>query len=309
MRGVDGVVVALGNFDGVHLGHRAVIRRALEIGREGGRRVVAATFDPHPRAVIRPGGEPWLLSTPETRRELLLDLGVDEVRVIRFDAELSRKSPEEFVDDVLVGELGASDVVVGENFRFGYKASGGVEELAETLRRSGGEAHPVPIRGVESGEEEISSSRIRALLGEGDAAGAARLLGRPYAVRGEVVEGDRRGRTIGFPTANLAPDPRLLVPARGVYAGYAELLERERRRYGACTNVGVAPTFERQENRVEAHLLDFDGDLYGQTVEVGFTERLRPEQKFSGLEELKAQISRDAERARRLGGWGSSGAP
>lgn len=301
MRGVGGAVVALGNFDGVHLGHQVVIRRALEVGRESGRRVVAATFDPHPRAVIRPGSEPWLLSTPETRRELLLGLGVDEVRVIRFDAELSRKSPEEFVDDVLVGELGASVVVVGENFRFGYKASGGVEELSQTLRKSGGVVHPVPIRDLESGEE-ISSSRVRSLLSEGEVARAARLLGRPYAVRGEVVEGDRRGRTIGFPTANLSPDPRLLVPARGVYAGYAELLERGRRRYDACTNVGVAPTFDRQENRVEAHLLDFEGDLYGVPVEVGFTERLRGEQKFSGIEELKAQISRDVESARRLSG-------
>lgn len=303
MRGVGGVVVALGNFDGLHLGHQAVIRRALELGRESGRRVVAATFDPHPRAVIRPGAEPWLLSTPETRRELLLGFGVDEVRVIRFDAELSRKSPEEFVNDVLVGELAASDVVVGENFRFGYKASGRVEELAETLRKSGGKAHPVPIRALESeAEGEISSSRIRALLMEGEVGSAASLLGRPYSVRGEVVEGDRRGRTIGFPTANLLPDPRVLVPARGVYAGYAEVLSQDGKRYVACTNVGVAPTFERREKRVEAHLLDFKGDLYGETVEVGFVERLRGEQKFTGIEELEAQISRDVKLARRLSG-------
>lgn len=298
-----GVVVALGNFDGVHLGHQAVIRRALEVGRERGRAVVAATFDPHPRAVIRPGTEPWLLSTAEVRRELLLGCGVDEVYVIRFDSELSRKSPEEFVDDVLVGELGASDVVVGENFRFGYKASGGVEELEATLRESGGEAHPVPIHSPDGGGEgEISSSRIRAMLSEGDVAGASRLLGRPYAVRGEVVTGDSRGATIGFPTANLSPDPRVLMPARGVYAGYAELLGRQKKRYVACTNVGVAPTFDRRENRIEAHLLDFEGDLYGEMLEVGFTERLRPEQKFSGIEELKAQISRDVERARRTEG-------
>lgn len=296
-----GVVVVLGNFDGVHLGHQAVIRRALEIGQESGRKVVATTFDPHPRAVIRPESEPWLLSTPDVRRELLLGCGVDEVYVIPFDTELSQKSPEEFVNDVLLRELGASDVVVGENFRFGYKASGGVEELAATLRKSGGEAYLVPIRSVEGlpdGEAEINSSSIRALLSEGDAAGAARLLGRPYAVRGEVVYGDQRGATLGFPTANLSPDPRVLVPARGVYTGYAEVPGGKR--YGACTNVGIAPTFDRRENRIEAHLLDFEGDLYGDTVEVGFTERLRPEHKFSGLEELKAQISSDVERARRM---------
>lgn len=301
-RAADGAVVALGNLDGVHLGHQAVIERALEVGRESRRRVVAATFDPHPRAVIRPGTEPWLLTTPEERRELLLGCGVEEVYVIRFDEEVSQKSPEEFVESVLVGEVGASAVVVGENFRFGYKASGGIRELAEALRKRGGEAYPVPLRSLEVGEG-ISSSRIRELLSEGDAAGAARLLGRPYAVRGEVVEGDRRGRTIGFPTANLSPDPRVILPARGVYAGYAKLPGGEL--YGACTNVGVAPTFDRQENRVEVYLLGFDdaeGDLYGRTIEVGFTRRLRPEQKFSGLEELKDQISRDVAEARRLNG-------
>lgn len=297
---MPGVVVALGNFDGVHLGHREVIDRALEVGRESGLRVVAATFDPHPKSVIRPCDEPWLLSSPEVRRELLLECGVDEVRFVRFDAELSRKSPEDFVRDVLVGELGASAVVVGESFRFGYRAAGGVDDLTATLRETGGEAHAVEIRGLNEEATEISSSRIRALLSEGDAEGAARLLGRPYAVRGEVVTGDQRGRTIGFPTANVSPEPRVLVPARGVYAGHATVLrEGGRERYAACTNVGVAPTFDRRENRVEAHLLDFDGDLYGETVEVAFTQRLRAEQKFSGLEELSAQISRDVEQARR----------
>lgn len=197
MRGVErsnGVVAALGNFDGVHLGHQAVIRRALEIGRESGRKVVAATFDPHPRAVIRPGTEPWLLTTPETRRELLLGCGVDEVYAIPFGTALSQKSPEEFVQDVLVGEVGASMVVVGENFRFGYKASGGVEELAASLGKSGGEAYPVPIHGREGEEEgEMSSSRIRELISSGKVADAGRLLGRTYAVRGEVITGDRRG--------------------------------------------------------------------------------------------------------------------
>jgi riboflavin kinase/FMN adenylyltransferase len=304
LRGVEesrGAVVALGNFDGVHLGHQAVIRRALEIGRDSGRRVIAATFDPHPRAVIRPGTEPWLLTTPEKRRELLLGCGADEVYVIPFDAALSQKSPEEFVEDVLVGEIGASAVVVGESFRFGHKASGGVGELDRSLRKSGGEAYPVPIHGQEeAGGDEISSSRIREFISEGDVAGAERLLGRPYTVHGEVVTGDQRGATIGFPTANLKPDPRILVPARGVYAGYA--LTSTGGRHGACTNVGTAPTFERQENRIEAHLLDFDGDLYGEMIEVGFTERLRGEQKFSGIEELKAQISRDVQRTRALEG-------
>ena len=296
---MSGAVVVLGNFDGVHLGHRAVIRRAVEAGRESGRRVIAASFDPHPKSVIRPGAEPWLLSSPEMRRELLLNCGVDEVRFISFDAELSRKSPEDFVRDVLVGELEAAEVIVGENFRFGHKAAGSFEDLARTMAEIGGEAHAVEIQALNGANEMISSSRIRSMLSEGEAEGAARLLGRPYAVRGEVVEGDRRGATIGFPTANLAPDPRVLIPARGVYAGHADVLrDGKRQRYAACTNVGVAPTFDRQENRIEAYLLDFEGDLYGETVEVAFTHRLRAEKKFSGVEELKAQISADVQRAR-----------
>ncbi len=303
---MSGAVVVLGNFDGVHLGHQAVISRAVEAGRESGRRVIAASFDPHPKSVIRPGAEPWLLSSPELRRELLLSCGADEVRFIRFDSELSRKSPEDFVRDVLVAELGAAEVVVGENFRFGHKASGGLEDLARTMAETGGKAHSVEIQSLNGADELISSSRIRSLLSEGGAEAAARLLGRPYAVRGEVVEGDRRGATIGFPTANLAPDSRVLIPARGVYAGHADVLRGSnehpggRQRYAACTNVGVAPTFDRRENRIEAYLLDFDGDLYGETVEVSFSQRLRPEKKFSGVEELKAQISADVQRARHI---------
>ncbi len=287
--------MALGTFDGVHLGHQAVVRRAVEAGRESGARVVAATFDPHPRAVLRPGSEPPLLSTPELRREALLGCGVDEVRCIRFDRELSRKSPEEFVRDVLVGELGAGAVVVGENFRFGYRASGGVEELAVLLGARGGELYPVPLY------DRVSSSRVRQLISAGEVSEAGRLLGRAYVLRGEVVVGDRRGRTIGFPTANVLPDPRALVPVRGVYAGFVEIVG-EGVRYGACTNVGVAPTFDRQESRVEAHLLDYEGDLYGRTVDVGFVESLRGEKRFSGLEELKVQISRDVAEARRRAG-------
>ena len=288
------VVVALGNFDGVHLGHRAVISRAVEEASSRGARSVAATFDPHPRAVLRPGEEPKLLTTPEVREELLLGCGVDEVRKIRFDWDLSRKSPGEFVHDVLVGELSAGVVVVGENFRFGHKATGDFDDLRRHMRETGGEAFAVPILAL---GEDVSSSRIRALISDGALREAAKLLGRTFSLRGEVVVGDRRGRSIGFPTANVLPDPRVLVPALGVYAGYVTL---ENECYLACTNVGVAPTFDRRERKVEAHLLDYDGDLYGKTVNVSFVERLRPEKRFSGIEELKAQISHDVEEAHRL---------
>lgn len=289
-------MVALGNFDGVHVGHRAVLRRAVEEGRRRGVRVVAATFHPHPRAVLGPGGQPGLLTTPELRREALLRYGADEVREIRFDRELSRKSPEEFVREVLVGEIGAEAVVVGENFRFGHRAAGDIRDLERAMRSSGGEAYGVPVRG-EDGEGGISSTRIRELVAAGEVEEAARLLGRPYLLRGEVIVGDRRGRTIGFPTANVRPDPAVVVPGRGVYAGFARVGKDV---HAACTNVGVAPTFGRGEGRVEAHLLDFDGDLYGLVVDVGFVRRIRPEKRFSGVEELKEQIARDVEDARRI---------
>ncbi|HET6885031.1 MAG TPA: bifunctional riboflavin kinase/FAD synthetase [Rubrobacteraceae bacterium] len=290
------VVVALGNFDGVHLGHQVVLRRAVEEGRRRGERVIAATFHPHPRAVLAPGSEPRLLTTLELRREALHRYGADEVRVIRFDEALSRMSPEEFVGDVLVGEIGAGAVVVGENFRFGHRAAGDVGDLRRIMRWYGGEAYSVPVRS-EDGRAPISSSRIRMLVGEGSVEEAAMLLGRPYVVRGEVVVGDKRGRTIGFPTANVLPDPALVVPARGVYGGFVRV---GKELYPACTNVGVAPTFERRESRVEAYLLGFGGDLYGRVIDVSFIGRIREERRFSGVEELKRQIARDVEEARRI---------
>ena len=289
-----GVVVALGNFDGVHLGHQEVLRRAVEEGRRRGMRVVAATFHPHPRAVLGTGDPPKLLTPLELRREMLLRYGADEVWVIPFDVGLSGKTPEQFVRDVLVGEGGAAVVVVGENFRFGYKAAGDFENLQRLMREAGGGAVGVQVRGagVEGG---ISSTRIRALVCGGDVTGAAGLLGRPYVIRGEVVVGDKRGRSIGFPTANVMPDPDAVIPARGVYAGFVRFGEEE---YAACTNVGVAPTFGRAESRVEAHLLDFDGDLYGRVVDVSFVKHIREERQFSGIEELTEQIRRDVEEAR-----------
>ncbi len=291
-----GVVVALGNFDGVHIGHQVVLRRAVEEGKKRNAKVVAATFDPHPQAVLRPGSEPKLLTTLAQRREALMLYGADEMYAICFDRELSKKSPEEFVRDVLVGDLGAQVVVVGENFRFGYRAQGDVRDLERLMASFGGKVHAVPLRAVND-EEEISSTRIRALIAAGEIRSAAGLLGRPYVIRGEVVEGDRRGRTIGFPTANVVPDPSIVVPDRGVYAGSVQVGEE---RYAACTNIGVAPTFERGENRIEAYLMDFGGNLYGRVVDVSFVERIRPEKRFSGIEELKRRITRDVEEAQRI---------
>ena len=290
-----GVVIALGTFDGVHLGHQVVIRRAVEEGRKRGLRVGVVTFDPHPQAVLRPGSELKLLTTLEVRKEILLACGVDEVHAMRFDENLSKKNPEEFVREVLVGKFKAAVVVVGENFRFGHKASGNIEDLRRHMRETGGEAYAVPIYACLG--ESINSTKIRALVAGGEVREAARLLGRPYSLRGKVVVGDKRGRVIGFPTANVLLDACSLVPGRGVYVGH---VWAEAERYGACTNVGVAPTFDQRDSRVEAHLLDYQGDLYGRVVEVTFIERLRPEKRFFGADELKEQIARDIVEARKI---------
>ena len=292
------VVVALGNFDGVHLGHQEVLRRAVEEGRWRDMKVVAATFHPHPRAVLGAGDPPKLLTPLGLRSEMLLLYGADDVWVIPFDVALSRKTPEQFVKDVLIGECGAGLVVVGKNFRFGHKAAGHFGDLLRLMREAGGMAVGVQVRGggMEGG---ISSTRIRALVSGGDVTEAAGLLGRPYMLRGEVVVGDRRGRSIGFPTANVLPHTDAVIPARGVYAGFLRFGENE---YAACTNVGVAPTFGRAESRVEAYLLDFEGDLYGRVVDVSFLKRIREERRFAGVDELIGQIRRDVEEARIIAG-------
>ena len=290
------VVVALGNFDGVHLGHQEVLRRAVEEGRRRGMKVVAATFHPHPRAVLGAGDPPKLLTPLALRCEMLLAYGADEVWVISFDAALSKKTPEQFVRDVLIREGRAGVVVVGENFRFGHKAAGEFRDLLRIMREVGGTAVGVQVHGVDGG---ISSTCIRALISGGEVTEAAGLLGRPYVLRGEVVVGDKRGRSIGFPTANVMPDTDAVIPARGVYAGFVRFGEEE---YAACTNVGVAPTFGRTESRVEAYLLDFEGDLYGRVVDVGFVKRIREERRFSGVDELIGQIRRDVEEARNIAG-------
>ena len=285
------VVVALGNFDGVHLGHQEVLRRAVEEGRRRGMKVVAATFHPHPRAVLGAGDPPKLLTPLALRCEMLLAYGADEVWVISFDAALSKKTPEQFVRDVLIREGRAGVVVVGENFRFGHKAAGEFSDLLRIMREVGGTAVGVQVHGVDGG---ISSTCIRALISGGEVTEAAGLLGRPYVLRGEVVVGDKRGRSIGFPTANVLPDVDAVIPARGVYAGFVRFGEEE---YAACTNVGVAPTFGRTESRIEAYLLDFKGDLYGRVVDVSFVKRIREERRFSGVDELTEQIRRDVEEA------------
>ena len=266
--------VAIGTFDGVHRGHRAVIDAA----RASGLRSTVLTFEPHPRLVL--GYDVQLLSTFERRLELLRDAGSDETLVVEFTPELSRLEAEEFVAGVLE-PIGTRIVFAGKNFRFGAGRRGDLE----LLRRLGLEVRPVPLL------EGVSSSRIRELLREGEVAGAGGLLGRPFELEGTVVFGDQRGGTLGFPTANLAPDPHLLVPAFGIYAGSA-LGHR------AAASVGVNPHYGGSERRIEAFLLDFEGDLYGERLRLELWQRLRDERAFASEDDLVAQIAADVEATR-----------
>ena len=266
--------VALGTFDGVHVGHRRVIDSALAAEL----RPTVVTFDPHPRVAL--GNEVLLLSTLERRLELIAALGVEDTLVVEFDLEVARLEPEEFAEQVL-RPLRAEVVVAGANFRFGRGRRGDLE----LLRGLGFDARPVPL------VEGISSSAIRALIGAGEVDRAADGLGRPVEVEGTVVAGDARGGTLGFPTANLAVPANLVVPAYGIYAGQAA-------GHRAAVSIGVNPHYEGSERRVEAHLLDFDGDLYGERLVVELWTRLRDERSFDSERELVEQIGRDVDAAR-----------
>ena len=271
--------VAIGTFDGVHLGHREVI----------GDSDTVLTFDPHPMSVIRPEAAPKLLTSALVKEDLIAGLGVSEMVVIPFDEEFASRSAESFVEDVLVGRLGAGRVSVGENFRFGHGAEGDAGLLAA---QNAFETRVVPL--VEVAGETVSSSHVRGLVAAGEVAQAAEFLGGPFLFEGEVVGGDRRGRELGMPTANLVPDDRLVCPGHGVYAAWA-------RGHAAAVNVGVRPTFETGRGLlVEAHLIDFEGDLYGQPLRIAFLERMRGERRFDSVDALVEQMQRDVVQAREI---------
>jgi riboflavin kinase/FMN adenylyltransferase len=290
-------VVSVGNFDGVHLGHAHVLREARTVaGRLGVDTVVAVTFDPHPMAVLRPEHAPPTLTSLETRTRLLAQAGVDAVLVLPFTRDIAQWTPVEFIERVLVNALHARAVVVGANFRFGVRASGDVATLTEA-----GESRDFETVGValDGGPQVWSSTYVRQCLATGDVAGAAEALGRPFTVRGTVVEGDRRGRELGYPTANLPVPPVDAAPADGVYAGW--LTRRDTgERFPAAISVGTNPTFEgERERRVESYVLDRDDlELYGVEVEVAFVERLRGMVKFEGIDALVETMHDDVRRAR-----------
>ena len=285
--------VAVGNFDGVHRGHQALVAAAVARSRASGASAVVLTFDPHPARVLRPQAAPAALTTLAQKEELVAALGIDRLVVVPFDARLAALSAEAFAREVLQQALGARHVVVGESFRFGRGREGDPRRL-EALGASLGFAVEVVPPLVEDGRP-ISSSRVREALERADVGEARKLLGRDYFVDGEVVRGDGRGRTIGVPTANLAPLEQIL-PAHGVYA--ARCRPGAGAWHAAAVNVGERPTFGGGRVRLEAHLVDFEGDLYGARLRVAFHERLRGEQRFESPDALVAQIRRDIEAAR-----------
>lgn len=291
-----GAVIALGNFDGFHKGHQAVAGEAIRWAHEEGRPSIIATFDPHPVRFFRPDVPPFRLTTLEQRQELYLAAGATAMLVFHFDGELAGTSAQDFITEILLRRLGAHGVVTGGDFTFGKGAKGNVALLREL-----GGAHGLQARVVEAvadGEEVISSSRIREALRAGDPQLAARLLTRPFAIRGIVEHGDKRGREIGYPTANLAID-KYLRPRYGVYAVTGRILATGEALEGAA-NIGVRPQFEPPRELLEPYFFDFSGDLYGQEIEVAFHHFLRPEAKFDTLEALIAQMEKDCAEAKRL---------
>jgi riboflavin kinase / FMN adenylyltransferase len=273
--------VAVGEFDGVHLGHREVIRGSDTV----------LTFEPHPLRIVRPEAAPKLLTSLDVKAELIAKLGVRELVVVPFDEGFAHQSPAEFVDQVLVASLQATHVAVGENFRFGHLAAGDAALLAADERF---DTRVVPL--VELDGEIISSSHIRALVGAGEVELGARRLGAPFQLRGEVVRGDQRGRTLGFPTANIVPDEALVCPGHGIYVARAD-------EACACVSIGVRPTFGTgRAVLVEAFLLDRDIDLYGHILQIDFLQRLRGERRFESVDALVEQMKRDVELTRELCG-------
>jgi riboflavin kinase / FMN adenylyltransferase len=297
--------VTIGVFDGVHRGHQRIITRTAGTAAGLGLPMVVITFDPHPAEVIRPGSHPVLLCTPARRAELLAGLGADAVCMLPFTLEFSRLDPEEFVRLVLADRLHAAAVVVGENFRFGHRAAGDVALLAELGEKYGFTAEAVPL--LRGDGIKISSSLIRQKLADGDVTGAAGDLGRPHRVEGVVVPGHRRGKALGFPTANLETFPHTAIPADGVYAGWLSVLgeregqETEGERWPAAISVGTNPTFDGQDRVVEAYALDRDDlELYGVHVGIDFTARLRGMERFGSAAELAEQMRRDVDQARAI---------
>ncbi len=295
----DRSVVTIGAYDGLHRGHIAVISSVVERAQKVGQRSAVVTFDRHPASVVRPESAPLLITSLEQRIELLRDTGLDAVVVLEFDEVAASEEAEDFINRVFVDGLAASEIIVGENFHFGRGRRGNVVLLSTMGNEHDFVVTPLSLRTTET-SEVISSTAIRAALRRGDLDGASNMLGRTVTISGRVVHGDERGRTIGFPTANVDVNERFILPADGVYAAWC--LTEAGGRYSCAVNIGKRPTFYGNADRslVECHLLDFSGDLYDQVLTVEFADRLRDEQRFDGLEALTTQLQIDVARAREI---------
>lgn len=290
----DGHALTIGFYDGVHLGHQAVIRATQQTATKLGIKTGVVTFDPHPASVLRPESAPLLLTDLEQKLDLLAACGVDTTVVVPFDAARAQETAEEFVDRVVVGQLKARAVVVGSDFHFGKDRTGNVDLLTKL-----GEQHDFDIEGIplipraSGAAESVSSTAIRRALAAGEVETAAKMLGRHHEIRGPVTEGDKRGRTIGFPTANVAVGKNMAIPADAVYAAWYVRPNGET--WPAAVNIGKRPTFYQnaEHSLLEAHLIGFDGDLYGEQARVQLVRQLRSEQRFDGIDALKAQLQRD----------------
>ncbi|MEZ5238619.1 MAG: bifunctional riboflavin kinase/FAD synthetase [Microthrixaceae bacterium] len=302
----EGTVVTIGAYDGLHLGHRKVIADVCSRAREGGHASALVTFDRHPAQVIRPDSAPLLLTDLDQKLELLEDTGIDITVVIEFDAARAEETAEDFVREVLVGCLNARHVVVGEDFHFGHRRAGNVALLQEMGLTEGFGVSGVRLVGTDGApardDAQVSSTAIRRALHDGRLADANRMLGRPHEMRGPVVQGDRRGRQIGFPTANVAIGEEMLMPADGIYAGHLVRHPGGGERLPSAIYLGHRPTFYDQTaaTLLEVHVLDFEGDLYGEQVGVTFEHRIRGDRAFEGVEALAAQLDLDCARARTL---------
>jgi riboflavin kinase/FMN adenylyltransferase len=287
-------ITAIGNFDGVHLGHRAILKAAIDRARAAGGTAFALTFDPLPAKLLVPARAPRLILTPEDKLELLRRSGIDGVIVLNFTLDLSMLSPRDFVRDYLIGKIGVREVVVGHSVSFGHNRAGNAAVMVELGRELGFDTTvvgPVKIDGI-----EVSSTKVREAIAGADLRGAARLLGRSHFLSGPVMHGRERGRTIGFPTANLANETEC-TPPDGVYATRVVLDDGA---YGSITNVGMRPTFAESARSIEAHIFDFSRDIYGQRIKLELIERIRPERKFDNADALKAQIALDLSKAREI---------
>lgn len=289
-------IVTIGVFDGVHRGHQALIANLVEEAHSAGKLAVVLTFFPHPDVIIGDVETRYYLTSPEQRAYLLGDMGVDVVVTHPFDENVREIRAETFIDNLLHA-LNMTCLRVGTDFALGYQREGNVTYLSELGEQKGYEVRPIELVTVNGDEDSISSSLIRSLLQAGDVKKANKLLGRPYVVEGKVIQGDQRGRTIGFPTANMDIWQQQILPAQGVYAGWATIDDE---RFMAVTNLGTRPTFDGVTLSLEPHLLDFDRDIYGKNMVLTFEHRLRSEQKFDGLEALKAQLQADIAQGRKL---------